>query len=164
MGKNKMGMVLIIILLVALLVLFAVGFVFLYKAMNKANDGTDNKIVVEQMVSVEDIKTFPLGEPIITNLLEGPDKKEHVIKLSVNLGVNASKDNAKDAEKLLTTLDLQRTVIKDIVIGICWNKTYEELKSTDARSVLKDEILLKLKETFETNLIVDVYIDEILFQ
>lgn len=164
MGKNKIGMILIIILLVALLVLFAVGFAFLYKAMNKANDGTDNKIIVEQMVSIEDIVNFSIGEPIVTNLLEGPDKKEHVIKLSVNLGINSSKENAKEAEKLLTTLDLQKTVIKDIIIGICWNKTYEELKATDARSVLKDEILLKLKEAFETNLIVDVYIDEILFQ
>ena len=68
MGKNKMGMVLIIILLVALLVLFAVGFAFLYKAMNKTNGGVDNQITVEQTVPMEDITTFSIGDPIVTNL------------------------------------------------------------------------------------------------
>lgn len=164
MGKNKIAMILIIVLLVILLVLFAVGFAFLYKAMNKANDGSESNVQVEQTVPIEDIQNFAIGEPIITNLLEGPNKKEHIVKLSVSLGVNGSKSTAKEAEKLMTTLDTQRLVIKDAIIGVCRSKTYEELKSTDAQKIFKDEILLKLQEIFATNLIVDVYIDDILFQ
>lgn len=164
MGKNKIGMILIIVLLVTLLVLFAVGFAFLYKAMNKANEGPNSNITVEQIIPIEDIANFSVGDPIVTNLLEGPDKKEHVVKLSVNLGINASKETAKDAEKLMTTLETQKSVIKDIIIGVCRSKTYEELKTTDAQGVFKEEILLKAQETFATNLIVDVYIDEIFFQ
>lgn len=164
MGKNKMGMVLIIILLVALLVLFAVGFAFLYKAMNKTNGGVDNQITVEQTVPMEDITTFSIGDPIVTNLLKGPDGKDHVVKISVNLGINTSKKASKEAEKLLATLESQKTVVKDIILGVCRSKTYEELNETDARLVFKDEILLKIKEAFATNLIVDVYIDDILLQ
>ena len=164
MGKNKIGMILIIVLLVTLLVLFAVGFAFLYKAMSKANEGTENNITIEQTVPIEDIANFPVGDPIVTNLLEGPDKKEHVVKLSVSLGINAGKETAKDSEKLIATLEKQKPVIKDIIIGVCRSKTYEELKATDAQEVFKNEILLKLQETFATNLIVDVYIDEIFFQ
>ena len=55
MGKNKIGMILIIVLLVSLLILFAVGFTFLYKAMNKANEGGGNNIIVQQELSMEDI-------------------------------------------------------------------------------------------------------------
>nr|WP_317358317.1 flagellar basal body-associated FliL family protein [uncultured Tyzzerella sp.] len=164
MGKNKMGMILIIVLLVTLLILFAVGFGFLYKAMNKTGEQTDNNITVQQTVPIEDITPFPIGEPILTNLLEGPDKKEHVIKVNVSLGINTSKDTSKEAQKLLATLELQKSAIKDIIIGVCRSKTYEEMKAPDARVVLKDEILLKLQEAFGTNLIVDVYIDELFYQ
>lgn len=169
MGKNKsgnkIGMILIIVLLVALLVLFAVGFAFLYKAMNKANEGGETNVVVEQQLAIEDITNFPLGDVIVTNLLEGPDKKEHVIKLTVSsLGINNSKDTSKEAGKLIPTLEAQKPIIKDTIIGICRSKTYEELNMTDARVVLKNEILVKLKEIFSTDLIVDVYIDEIFVQ
>ena len=164
MGKDKIGMILIIVLLVSLLILFAVGFAFLYKAMNKANEGGGNNIIVQQELSMEDIKNFSIGDPIVTNLLEGPDKKDHVVKIDVSLGINTSKDTAKEAEELIATLEEQKPVIKDIIIGVCRSKTYEELNVTDARVVFKDEILLKLEETFATNLIVDVYIGEIFLQ
>lgn len=164
MGKNKIGMILIIVLLVSLLILFAVGFTFLYKAMNKANEGGGNNIIVQQELSMEDIKNFSIGDPIVTNLLKGQDKKDHVVKIDVSLGINTSKDTSKESEELIATLEEQKPVIKDIIIGVCRSKTYEELNVTDARVVFKDEILLKLQETFDTNLIVDVYIGEIFLQ
>ncbi len=164
MGKNKIGMILIIVLLVSLLILFAVGFTFLYKAMNKANEGGGNNIIVQQELSMEDIKNFSIGDPIVTNLLKGQDKKDHVVKIDVSLGINTSKDTSKESEELIATLEEQKPVIKDIIIGVCRSKTYEELNVTDARVVFKDEILLKLQETFATNLIVDVYIGEIFLQ
>ncbi len=164
MGKNKIGMILIISLLVILLVLFAVGFGFLYKAMTKANEGGEANLVIQKELPIEDITNFPIGEPIVTNLLKGPDKKSHLIKVNVSLGINTSKDVSKEANKFIPTLEVQKSVIKDIIVGICLSKTYEELDATDGRSVLKDEILLKLQETFETDLIVDVYIDEYFIQ
>ena len=164
MRKNKIGMILIIVLLVSLLILFAVGFTFLYKAMNKANEGGGNNIIVQQELSMEDIKNFSIGDPIVTNLLKGQDKKDHVVKIDVSLGINTSKDTSKESEELIATLEEQKPVIKDIIIGVCRSKTYEELNVTDARVVFKDEILLKLQETFATNLIVDVYIGEIFLQ
>ncbi len=164
MGKNKIGMILIIVLLVSLLILFAVGFTFLYKAMNKANEGGGNNIIVQQELSMEDIKNFSIGDPIVTNLLKGQDKKDHVVKIDVSLGINTSKDTSKESKELIATLEEQKPVIKDIIIGVCRSKTYEELNVTDARVVFKDEILLKLQETFDTNLIVDVYIGEIFLQ
>lgn len=162
--KNKMGMILIIVLLVTLLVLFAVGFAFLYKAMNKTDEEGTANVTTQQVLSIEDITPFSIGEPIVTNLLKGPDNKEHVIKISVNLGINTSKDTAKDAETLLATLETQKVVLKDTIVGICSNKTYEELSMADARTVLKNEILLKTQEVFNTDLIVDVYIDDIFTQ
>ena len=163
MKKNKLGMILIIVLLVILLILFGVGFTFLYKALMKTNNVNQNTVVVEQELPIEDITNFPIAEPIATNLLEGPDKKEHLLRISVNLGINTSKKEAKNAKKLMPLLEERIPIIRDTIVGVCNNKTYEEL-SKNGRDILKDEILLKLQEVFSTELIVDVYINDYLIQ
>lgn len=157
--KNKVGIIVIIVLLVVLLLAFGVGFFLLYKATtNTTNEGQAN-VIVQQEVAIEDITNFAvLEEPIVTNLLKGPDKKDHIIKLGFSLGINTSKKTSKEAGKLMTLLETQKSIVKDTVIGICTNRTYEELQTTDARLLLKEEILKSLQETFSTDLIVDVYI------
>lgn len=163
MGKNKVGMILIIVLLVALLILFGVGFFLLYTTMQKGNKVEEAPIVVEEKLDRNDIIIFPIGdEAIVTNLLEGPDGKKHVIKIKVNLGVNASKKNKKDADALIATLTAQTVFLQDTVLGICRNKTFEELKRNDAQALLANEILLKLSDAFDTKLIAEVIINELI--
>lgn len=164
MKKNKIGIILIIVLLVALLILFGVGFYLLYSTMQKGNNTEEiAPIVVEEKLDRKDIAIFPIGESaIITNLLEGPDGKKHVIKVKVNLGINSSKDNKKEADELIATLTAQSVFLEDTILGICRNKTYEELKRNDAQELLADEIHLKLSEAFDTKLIAEVIINELL--
>lgn len=164
MKKNKIGMILIIVLLIALLILFGVGFYLLWSTMQKGNNIEPGPtVVVEEKLDRKDIAIFPIGESsIITNLLEGPDGKKHVIKIKVNLGINSSKDNKKEADALIETLTAQTVFLEDTILGICRNKTYEELKRNDAQAVLADEIYLKLSEAFDTKLIAEVIINELL--
>lgn len=162
MGKNKIGMILIIVLLVVLLILFGVGFFLLYTTIQKG-DEKEEPVVVEQKIDRKDITIFPIGEEaIVTNLLDGPDGKKHVIKIKVNLGINTSKDTKKDAEELITTLTAQTVFLEDTILGICRNKTFEELKRNDAQAVLANEIHLRLSEAFETNLIAEVIINQLI--
>ncbi|MDE6357156.1 MAG: flagellar basal body-associated FliL family protein, partial [Eubacteriales bacterium] len=149
----------------ALLISFGVGFFLLWNTMQKGNGTTEiTTVVVEEKLDRKDIAIFPIGESaIITNLLEGPDGKKHVIKVKVNLGINASKDNKKEADSLIETLTAQTVFLEDTILGICRNKTYEELKRNDAQQLLADEIHLKLSEAFDTKLIAEVIINELLF-
>lgn len=164
MKKNKIGMILIIVLLIALLILFGVGFFLLYTTMKKGSSVEPTPIVVEQKLDRKDITILPIGESaIITNLLEGPDGRKHVIKIKVNLGINSSKSNKKEADALIQTLTAQTVFLEDTILGICRNKTYEELKRNDAKAVLSDEIHLKLSDAFDTKLIAEVIINELLF-
>ncbi|MDE6182723.1 MAG: flagellar basal body-associated FliL family protein [Eubacteriales bacterium] len=165
MKKNKVGIILIIVLLIALLISFVVGFFLLLNTMKKGDSTAElTPIVVEEKVDRKDIAIFPIGESaIITNLLEGPDGKKHVIKVKVNLGINASKDNKKEADELIQTLTAQTFFLEDTILGICRNKTYEELKRNDAQELLADEIHLKLSEAFDTKLIEEVIINQLLF-
>lgn len=162
---GKVGIILIIVLLIFLLILFSVGFFLLYKTIQKGNDGENVTVVVEEKVDREDISIFPVGEEaIITNLLKGPDGKKHVIKIKVNLGIDSSKKNKKEAAKLIEVLNAQTVVIEDTILGICRNKTYEELERNDAQAVLADEIHLQLSEVFKTNLIAEVIINQLVFE
>lgn len=163
---GKIGIILIILLLVVLLILFSVGFFLLYKTIQKGNEPKEPvKVVVEEKIDREDITIFSVGDQaMVTNLLEGPDGKKHVIKLKVSLGIDSSKKNKKNADKLIEVLTAQTVVIEDTILGICRNKTIEELKRNDAQALLADEIKLRLSEIFDTNLIAEVIINEILHE
>lgn len=163
MAKNKLGVILIIVLLIVLLLSFGVGFFLLYKTIQKGSKIEQDVPVVENKVDRKDIAIFPVGDSsIITNLLEGPDGKKHVIKLKVNLGINSSKKEKKKSEALKTTLGEQVVFLEDVVIGICRNKTFEELRRNDAQFLLANEIRQKLSEAFDTNLITEVIINELI--
>lgn len=164
MGKNKTGIILIIVLLVVLLVLIGVGFTLLYKNINKPSSTDPNVAVVQEELPISDIVNFSAGTPITTNLMQGEDASSHVIKVGVSLGINQSKDVAKEAEELILLLTSKNEVVKDIIIGICRSKTFEELNRSDVSSILKEEMLVKFKETFNTELIVDVYIYDLFLQ
>lgn len=160
-GKNKMGTTLIIVLLVALVLSIIAGFTVLYIKMAKGDKKVEPATTSIESIAMEDISIFSTGKVIVTNLQEGPDKESHVIRLGVNLGIDISKKKAKDAEALLLTLEEKKPIVNDIITSVCRSKTFEELKRNDAKVILKDEILLKIQKKFNTNLIVDVYIDEI---
>lgn len=162
-GGGKMGVILIIVLLVVLLVAFVVGFFFIYKAMTSGDEPTIIEVQVDTALKMDEITPFVIGDgsAILTNLMTGPDGKSHVIKISTALGINTSKDAASDAAELMALLGVQTSAIKDVILGICRNKTYEELTIGDAKQILKSEILLELQDLFGTKLIVDVYIDDI---
>ncbi len=162
---GKVGIILIIVLLIVLLVLFSLGFFLLYKTIQKGNTSETVTVLVEDKVDREDILIFSVGEEaIITNLLKGPDGKKHVIKIKVNLGIDSSKKHKKDAAKLIEVLTSQTVVIEDTILGICRNKTYEELERNDAQALLADEIHSKLSEVFKTNLIAEVIINQLVFE
>lgn len=163
MGKNKVGIMLIIALLMVLLLTITIGFFFIFK--NLKTDATDTANIVEtQSIDVNDIYLFELTDPIYTNLMLGEDNKEHVIKLSLNLGLDYSGKKTKESDALATTLSGKMPIIKDCIIEILRSKTYEELRRVDTQAVLKEEILLKLKEEFNTELIIKVYINDLILQ
>lgn len=163
MAKNKIGMILIIVLLVVLLLTIGIGFFFIFKNLNTDQTQVTN-VVQEEKIDINDIYLFELEDSIYTNLMLGEDNKEHVIKLSVNLGIDYSGKKTKESDTLVATLTEKIPVIKDNIIGVLRNKTYEELRRVDTQAVLKEEILLKLREEFSTDLIVKVYINDLILQ
>lgn len=161
MEKNKIMMIVIISLLLVLIGTIVGLSVYAMRFLNKeAEEIPENteSVTVEQ----SEIQLITLPDPISTNLAKGNDTKEHVIRLKVSVAVNMSEK--KESPVLLQLLTDRTIVIQDVIIGVLRNKTYEELSATNTQEILREEILTKLQQEFNTNLISTVYISELFLQ
>ncbi len=159
MEKNKIMMILIIVLLVILLITIGVGFFLTFKNLNKGQTVEEE---VKEPVKQEDIQLVTYDDSLYTNLRKGDDGKEHVIRVGFSLGIDIS--NKKESEAFMLVLSEKTPIVKDVIIGVLRNKTYEELQKSDAQAVLREEILEKLQQEFESNLIVTIYLSDLFLE
>lgn len=154
MKKNKVMIIVIIALLVVLLVAIVGVTIYVIKTIKIEDE--------EKVLKQEDIQVVQVSDSMYTNLRKGEDGEEHVIKIKVSVGIDVT--DSKEGTKLIEMLAAKEVVTKDVIVGILLDKTFEDMKKTDAREILKNEILTKLQETFNSNLIVQIYIDEMFVQ
>lgn len=159
MEKNKILMIVIIVLLVVLLG----AIIFLGITIGnivKTNESESNRGTVTRdvPVSLDELAIVPLDSAINTNLKTGTDGVSHMA--SVSLSVGAIKTNKKESPKIIESLTLNADVVKDICLSAIRAKTFEELRRQDGQDVLRNEILIRLREEFQTNLIYTVYITD----
>jgi len=157
--KNKKLMIVIIILLVVLLgIVVSVSVV----AYNMVNNSTDKPVVIENVSSIDIMKTITvnLDEPMTINLLPDTDGTSHAINMKVAIAIDTA--NKKDAE-LIEKIQGSQAIIKDAVNYVVSNKTVEQVKGNANQDILKEEILLRLQDEFKTNIIYSIYFEAIYY-
>lgn len=164
MDKGKVVMIVIIGLLVVLLGIIGVVGFKLVSSMSGENAAAAEAAPEEVVLSPSEITVVPVTDPIATNLKEGADGVAHSVRVTVAIGVDTREDNAKESAELVTLLTEKEVIVKDTCLTVIRDKTYEELKQNDAKTVLSEEILVSLQEAFDTNLIYAVYISDIYVQ
>ncbi|MDD3839701.1 MAG: flagellar basal body-associated FliL family protein [Clostridia bacterium] len=95
---------------------------------------------------------YDIPDSFVTNLLDS----QRFIKVKVSIQVT---DN-----DLLREIDDQSAKVKDNIIYILRNKKEEDFNKSDIQLTLKNEILSRLKEVFETDKITDIYFSEFVLQ
>jgi len=164
-NKSKIGMIVIVIILVLMFVVFTGGFIYTINLLNnaKAANGNVSKQEVAEY-SLTDVVNINVADSITVNLLPAAnDTKKHMAILRVQLCLN-SKDKDYKKLKLDSLVTGNEIAIRDLIIGILRNKTYDELEKPDSTAVLKQEILDSLQEFFGTNAIVQVNLAEFNYQ
>ena len=164
-GNNKLMFIIIIALLVVLIGAIGVAaFLILRSNNNNAGEESEGTVVASEDVRLtpKDITIVNLNEAISTNLLKGTDSKDHVIRLSVGVGVvNTDK---KVSEELIALMTEKEVIWRDVVLGLVRDKTKEEMEKVDGRDTLKEEVKTTLQSLYDTNLIVEVYVSDIFIQ
>jgi len=164
-NKSKIGMIVIVIILVLMFVVFTGGFIYTITLLNsaKAANGNVSKQEVAEY-SLTDIVNINIADSITVNLLPAVnDTKKHMAIVRVQLCLN-SKDKDYKKLKLDSLVTSNEIAIRDLIIGILRNKTYDELEKPDSTAVLKQEILDSIQEFFGTNAIVQVNLAEFNYQ
>ncbi len=155
--KNRIMMILILVLLVVLLgTIVGVSF-YAMKILNAGAQAQQKPVEVSRL-SVDEIDTVSMGDPISTNLKSTGDDKEHVARMSISVGIDNT-DKKKSPATLQKVQD-KIVVARDIALSTIMNTTYDDLMRPDGYDILKNQILAKLQETFNDNLIVEVYISD----
>ena len=165
-SNHKSLFMIIILLLVVLLAAIAVAVVFIVRsnqdAIKNAANGQQEYTQGVVTITPADITPINLKDAISTNLLRSPDGSEHAIRLSVGVGVS---DLDKKASAALITLLTDKEVIwRDVVLGLVRDNTKEDLEAPGGREQLKNDIKQKLSALYDTNLIVEVYVSDMIFQ
>lgn len=160
MEKNKVMMISIIGLLVVLLGTIVGLGIFTINSLKKSEEPNvkTEESTERKLLKKDELTVIELKEPINTNLPVGEDGKDtHVVRLNLSLAVNNTVK--KESDSTIAIISGKEIIVRDLVLDILKRKTYEEIKKPDAREILKEEILQSLKDEFDTDLIVAVYVD-----
>lgn len=100
------------------------------------------------------------GTTITINLKKGNDGKEHWAQVdAVYVTVNKA---SEDYEDMVTILDEKSSDVIDIATDVIGSYDYDKL--TSSKGEMKNEMVKKLQEFFDSNFIIDVSFDNLRFQ
>jgi flagellar basal body-associated protein FliL len=153
-GKNKLMLMIIILLLVV--TMGTIGGVSWY-ALNRLNQPPEDFVPEVPQVPelrLDELSVFTIGN--ITRNLRNPNPtttRGHVMVINVSLQIDSSRDTD---DALLELLETHIDLVRDIINSIVGNYTFEELNQPMAEDILREEILVRVSEEFQTSLIVRV--------
>jgi flagellar basal body-associated protein FliL len=166
MEKSKLMMIIIIALLVLLLGTVVGVSLYALKLFNENSDpearAAANQPQVVKNLTREQITSVSLGDPITTNLQKGDDGKSHFAILSVEVGYDNTVKNESDAFGLVLAENIKYA--RSVALSCIYGRKYEELQDMDGLNELAAEILQKLQEGFNSQMIVEVTISDQAFQ
>ena len=122
--------------------------------LNQSSNNDKEYTNAEKEVEV-DIVEIPMGEEIMTNIALGEDEVQHFVNVQISLGIN--KKNEKSYEALTEKMGFKTASIRNELIDILGDQTYDMLSATDGKVKLADEIVLRLNKLLGTDLICEVY-------
>lgn len=157
-GNNKKMMILIIGLLVVLIGVVVAVAIYIVGLLGQESQPSILE-VLPPPPRVEDITFINISHPINTNLLGGPDGRQALITLNFSIGVNHSLPGGEDLIDLISSAE---PIVRSIAISVVRNMTALEINTIEGHTEVSNEILRRLQDEFQTNLITGIFILDIM--
>ncbi len=107
-------------------------------------------------IPIADVVTYDIADTMTIPLKQGEDGVEHYIMIAVTLSMNSKhEDYAAYGE----TIAERASLIKSEIIDVVGSYTMEEARADE--EALKDEILARLQEMFNSDFIFDVNFSDV---
>lgn len=166
MKKNLMS-VLILALVFVNVVLSAIIMITLVPSTKQSNELItkvcsaidleleSGKVYNVSSVPVDQLEVVKLngGETMTFNLKDSADGTAHFVVADVSLSLNTQDD---DYAALQPQVEGKEALIKEIVADTFLTYTYEDVKTKDGQEELKDELLDKVQELFDSDFVIAV--------
>lgn len=110
-------------------------------------------------VAIADTEVYDIADQLMVELKLGEDGKTHYYRVAVSLSMNV---NDKGYETYGTTLATKESLIRGIISEVIGSYTMEEVQAN--KDAVRQEILKKIQETFDSQFIYQVTFREDLFQ
>ncbi|MGL4344519.1 MAG: flagellar basal body-associated FliL family protein [Cellulosilyticaceae bacterium] len=150
-----------IFVIVALIVLAVVAGTSTFMAisvMNKTSQQPQEGQTKE--VDSKNLELVNLAEAITANILDEANNP-HVVRIVVALEVDSK---SKEYKKFNEAFAAQQIKIRDGIIAILRQQTYEMMIRQDAQEKLGDEIVTKVNELLNTTVVQNVYFGDFFVQ
>lgn len=163
MKKNLITVIILAISIINLVFNILLVFVFMPSASKTNKLITDIAAVLDLEIAsqtagsdsfdVGNLAAFQLeqGNPI--NLASDGSEDKHVVQYGLTINLNKT---AADYSKVQTNLEASTSLIYDMTRDIVGKYTYEQVIDVEVQKQIKEEILVSLKETFNTECIYSV--------
>ncbi|NLI89172.1 MAG: hypothetical protein GX366_02005 [Epulopiscium sp.] len=156
--KFKVFVILAFVLLFAGMV---VGGFFIVTSLS-TKDMPPSSEQVEGNINPKNVEIFQLEGDITTNLVSEEDKdSKHVIKITVGFAVNKKSKDFKEVAKQFSEKEI---LIRNEVIEILRNQSYESMAKADAQETLSEIIVSRLSTLLFTQSIEDMYFGDFFVQ
>lgn len=156
MGSKKFMIIIVLLLVVLIGGVATLGYVVMKKP---GGDKETANVSNADELNPKDINTIKFKDPITTNLERTETgKNSHMVQLNFSIGVDNTKK--KDSKEISTLITEKEDIIKHNVISLISKRTYDDMMKSDAKEQFVSELLQKLQEEFNSNLIVSIYIND----
>lgn len=159
---DKNFKIFVIIALVALASLAATATVVAFNVMNKSNQAAKAEAEggEEETVKKENTELLPLAEAITANLA-GEEDGYHIIRVQISLCIDSKAKTAKDFKEKFAA---EQVTIRDAVIRVLRQQTYEMVMKQDAQDKIGEQLTNTLNTLLETDIIQGVYFGDFFVQ
>lgn len=159
-SKNMMGLIVgLLFALIAIVIGIAVFILINGNFGGGDNDDTGAPVIqIQPPAPTVGEKTFvTLSHPLNTNLLGGVDGRDAHITLDFSIAVLNTEANSDEVIRLLRDAE---PVVRHIALSVIRDMTFTEVNARNGAEIISAALLRRLQDEFGSNLIIDVYIDD----
>ncbi len=150
MDKFKIAIIAVLVVLIIAIV----GIGVLLVSILGGDSGETNGEPVDYVPT--NIEVFKIEDAIIGNL--SGDNARYMLRMTVGFGVDA--DNKSDYKIFVADFEAKTIIIRDAIIGIIRNQTYEMMQAPDAKEKMAVEIRDVVNEIMGISAIYKIYFDD----
>lgn len=162
MKKNLITVIILAICLINLAFNVILVFVFMPSASKTNKLITDIATVLDleiksqkedNAVDLSTIEPFTYENPAAINLADDGSGTMHVLKYDLTINLNTKASDYKDVEKNLQKME---STVQDTVRNIIAQYNFAQVNDVKIRKQIKDDVLIALRKTFNTECIYSI--------